>query len=198
MTVLQDNDTEAFRRELTALIPKMRAYARSMCGRNASEGDDLAQEALLKAWTGRGSYTPGTNLKAWVFMILRNQFYSDKRRSWRQQQLDQDTAEATLVAIDNPMDAIELDELRRAMTLLPDEQREALILIGAGGFSYEEVADMCGAATGTIKSRVSRARDRLALILAEGSYKADGILPSGAMHNILAQLSHLSPSRIAA
>jgi RNA polymerase sigma-70 factor (ECF subfamily) len=193
MTVLNDTDTEAFRRELTALIPKMRAYARSMCGRDASEGDDLAQDALLKAWTGRGSYTPGTNLKAWVFMILRNQFYSDKRRSWRQQQLDQETAEATLVAIDNPMDAIQLDELRRAMVLLPDEQREALILIGAGGFSYEEVAEMCGAATGTIKSRVSRARDRLALILAEGSYEFDGIRPSGAMHNILAQLSLLSP-----
>ncbi|HEX2800706.1 MAG TPA: sigma-70 family RNA polymerase sigma factor, partial [Phenylobacterium sp.] len=156
MTHLQDNnvqaqlDAEAFRRDLTALIPKMRAYARSMCGRDASEGDDLAQEALLKAWLGRGSYTPGTNLKAWVFMILRNQFYSDKRRSWRQQQLDQETAEATLVAIDNPMDAIELDELRRAIAMLPDEQREALILIGAGGFSYEEVAEMCGAATGTV------------------------------------------------
>ena len=166
MTHLQDNDTqgqldaEAFRRDLTALIPKMRAYARSMCGRDASEGDDLAQEALLKAWLGRGSFTPGTNLKAWVFMILRNQFYSDKRRSWRQQQLDQETAEATLVAIDNPMDAIELDELRRAIAMLPDEQREALILIGAGGFSYEEVAEMCGAATGTVKSRVSRARKR--------------------------------------
>ena len=193
MSVLEGKDLENFRRDLTALIPKMRAYARSMCGRDASEGDDLAQEALLKAWTGRGSYTPGTNLKAWVFMILRNQFYSDKRRSWRAQQLDQETAEATLVAIDNPMDAIQLDELRRSMALLPDEQREALILIGAGGFSYEEVAEMCGAATGTIKSRVSRARDRLALILAEGSYETDDIRPSGAMHNLLAQLSALSP-----
>ena len=204
MTHLQDNDTqgqldaEAFRRDLTALIPKMRAYARSMCGRDASEGDDLAQEALLKAWLGRGSFTPGTNLKAWVFMILRNQFYSDKRRSWRQQQLDQETAEATLVAIDNPMDAIELDELRRAIAMLPDEQREALILIGAGGFSYEEVAEMCGAATGTVKSRVSRARDRLALILAEGSYGEDAIRPSGAMHNLLSQLSHLTPASMAA
>jgi RNA polymerase sigma-70 factor (ECF subfamily) len=200
MTHLQDNnvqaqlDAEAFRRDLTALIPKMRAYARSMCGRDTSEGDDLAQEALLKAWLGRRSYTPGTNLKAWVFMILRNQFYSDKRRSWRQQQLDQETAEATLVAIDNPMDAIELDELRRAIAMLPDEQREALILIGAGGFSYEEVAEMCGAATGTVKSRVSRARDRLALILAEGSYGEDAIRPSGAMHNLLSQLSHLTPA----
>jgi RNA polymerase sigma-70 factor (ECF subfamily) len=188
---LPDDDHESFRLELTALIPKMRAYARSMCGRDASEGDDLAQEALLKAWVGRASFTPGTNLKAWTFMILRNQFYSDKRRSWRQQQLDQETAEATLVAIDNPMDALELDELRRAIALLPDEQREALILIGAGGFSYEEVAEMSGAATGTIKSRVSRARDRLALILAEGSWTPDHIRPSGAMSDILAQLSQL-------
>ena len=195
---LQDIDHEDFRRDLTALIPKMRAYARSMCGRNASEGDDLAQEALLKAWSARGSYTPGTNLKAWVFMILRNQFYSDKRRSWRQQQLDQDVAESTLVAIDNPMAALELDELRRALALLPDEQREALILIGAGGFSYEEVGEMCGAATGTIKSRVSRARDRLALILADGAYGEDGVRPSGAMGLILAELCHLSPERLAA
>lgn len=190
----EDHD---FKTELTQLIPHMRAFARTLCG-NATEADDLAQDALLKAWDKRDSYTPGTNLKAWVFMITRNQFYSDKRRSWRVSQLDPEVAERTLVAVANPMASLELDELRRALTMLSDEQREALILIGAGGMSYEEVAEICGAAVGTIKSRVSRARDRIALILAEGSHGRDDILPSAAMGDIMAQLHTLSRMAIAA
>jgi RNA polymerase sigma-70 factor, ECF subfamily len=187
---------EAFQRELTALIPKLRGFARVMCG-DAVAGDDLAQEGLLKAWMARASYQSGTNLKAWVFMIMRNQFYSEKRRSWRSVPLDQEMAEQTLVATSNPTAAIELDELRRAMLLLPDEQREALILIGAGGCSYEEVAEMTKCAIGTVKSRVSRARDRLALIFAEAKLPADDIRASGAMANILAQYQRTSDSRLA-
>ncbi|WP_293898953.1 sigma-70 family RNA polymerase sigma factor [Phenylobacterium sp.] len=179
-------DSDAFSRELTALIPRMRAFARTMCG-DRTAGDDLAQEGLLKAWTARASYQPGTNLRAWVFTIMRNQFYSEKRRSWRSLPLDQEMAEQTLVATSDPTAAIELDELRRAMLLLPEEQREALILVGAGGCSYEEVAEMCDCAVGTIKSRVSRARDRLALIFAEASIPTDDIRPSSAMANILSQ-----------
>src|SRR5512143_2844085 len=130
----QNEASDTFRDELTALIPQMRAFARSLCG-DFTAGEDLAQEALLKAWTARASYQPGTNLKAWVFTITRNQFYSDKRRSWRNVQLDAEQAERTLVAVTNPTSAIELDELRRALMALPVEQREALILIGAGGLS---------------------------------------------------------------
>lgn len=181
---------DLFKAELTELIPQMRAFARHLCGQ-AGQGDDLAQEALLRAWQGRASYQPGTNLKAWTFMIVRNQFYSDKRRSWRSQPLDQEVAERTLVARDNPMATLELDEVRRALAMLPDEQRDALIMIGAGGLSYEEVAEMVGCAVGTIKSRVSRARDRLALILAEGLFEADDIMPSHAMPAILARLERL-------
>lgn len=181
---------DLFKAELTELIPHMRAFARSLCG-EAGQGDDLAQEALLKAWQARASYQPGTNLKAWTFMIVRNQFYSDKRRSWRSQPLDQEVAERTLVARDNPMATLELDEVRRALAMLPEEQRDALIMIGAGGLSYEEVAEMSGCAVGTIKSRVSRARDRLALILAEGSVEEDGLAPSSAMPAILARLERL-------
>lgn len=184
-----DADDE-FKAELTELIPHMRAFARHLCGQ-AGQGDDLAQEALLRAWQGRASYQPGTNLKAWTFMIVRNQFYSDKRRSWRSQPLDQEVAERTLVARDNPMATLELDEVRRALAMLPEEQRDALIMIGAGGLSYEEVAEMVGCAVGTIKSRVSRARDRLALILTEGSFAADDIMPSHAMPAILARLERL-------
>ena len=98
-------------------------------------------------------------------MIVRNQFYSDKRRSWRTQPLDQEVAERTLVARDNPMATLELDEVRRALAMLPEEQRDALIMIGAGGLSYEEVAEMVGCAVGTIKSRVNRARIKLQRLL---------------------------------
>jgi RNA polymerase sigma-70 factor (ECF subfamily) len=195
MTNEMDRDGQ-FKSELIALIPHMRAFARSLCS-SPAEAEDLAQEALLKAWNARGSYEIGTNLKAWTFMILRNQFYSEKRRSWRSAQLDPDTAERTLVAVSDPDAGLQLDEVRRALALLPDDQREALILIGAGGFSYEEVSEICGCAVGTIKSRVSRARDRLALILAEGVHPQDGCKPSAAMASILGELEMLSARRAA-
>jgi RNA polymerase sigma-70 factor (ECF subfamily) len=188
---------EAFKDELIKLIPHMRAFARSLCA-NPAEAEDLAQEALLKAWNARQTYAIGTNLKAWTFMILRNQFYSEKRRSWRSTQLEPETAERSLVAVSDPVAGLELDEVRRALAMLPDDQREALILIGAGGFSYEEVGEICNCATGTIKSRVSRARDRLALILAEGSQPQDDLRPSEAMDSILGELEVLSSHRRAA
>jgi len=188
---------EVFKAELVQLIPHMRAFARSLCS-NPTEAEDLAQDALLKAWNGRAGYTAGTNLKAWTFMILRNQFYSDKRRSWRSTPLDPETAERTLVATSDPNAGLQLDEVRRAMAMLPHDQREALILIGAGGFSYEEVAEICNCAVGTVKSRVSRARDRLALILAEGSQAMDDMPPGAAMSSILSQLDALSALRRAA
>ena len=180
-----------FKRDLMALIPHMRAFGRHLCG-DVTYGDDLAQEALLKAWEYRASFRPGTNMKAWTFMIVRNRFYSDKRRSWRQQGLDPETAERTLVAADDPTAALELDEVRRALALLPDVQREALILIGAGGLSYEEAAQVLGAEIGTVKSRVSRARDRLAAILYEGSMGKDDVSASDAAPAILAQVHALT------
>jgi RNA polymerase sigma-70 factor (ECF subfamily) len=179
-----------FKSDLVALIPQMRAFARTLCG-DRTQAEDLAQDTLLRAWNSRASFQPGTNLKAWTFMILRNQFYSDKRRSWRSTPLDPETAERTLVATTNPIATLELDEVRRALAMLPDDQREALIMIGAGGLSYEEVSEICGVAVGTIKSRVSRARDRLARILTEGSYDADAILPSNAMDVIMHDLERL-------
>jgi RNA polymerase sigma-70 factor (ECF subfamily) len=183
---LHHTDGETFRRDLTDLIPRMRAFGRSMTG-DLTAGEELAQEGLAKAWAARHTYQPGTNLKAWIYRIMRNQFYSEKRRSWRTVGFDQDVVERTVPAISDPAAAIALDELRRAMLMLPDEQREALILIGAGGCSYEEVATLCGAAVGTIKSRVSRARDRLALIFAEGRIPKDDIRPSNALADIQAQ-----------
>ena len=183
-------DDEAFKRELVKLIPHLRAFARTLAGDPAS-ADDLAQDAMMKAWDARSSFQMGTNMKAWTFMILRNQFYSDKRRSWRSSQLDPEVAERTLEAASNPIASLELDEVRRALACLPDDQREALILIGAGGLSYEEVSEICGCAIGTIKSRVSRARDRLSIIIENGSYGQDDILPSSAMATIIAELDGL-------
>jgi len=184
----------AFRTELAALIPHLRAFGRSLCG-DPTLADDLAQDAMLKAWHARKSFAMGTNMKAWTFMILRNQFYSERRRSWRRLQLDQEAAERTLVAVDDPEAPIALDELRQGLAMLPAEQREALILVGAGGFSYEEAAAICECAVGTVKSRVSRARRALQAILEAGDYRRDGSSAGLAMARILADSERLSSAR---
>ena len=183
-------EDDAFKSALVNLIPQMRAFARSLCG-DPTIADDLAQDAMVKAWAARASFQAGTNMKAWTFMILRNQFYSDKRRAWRETQLDQEAAERTMVAVDDPASPLALDEMRLALAMLPAEQREALILVGAGGFAYEEVAEICGCAVGTAKSRVSRARRSLKEILSRGAYDRDGRPASDAMRSILSQAERL-------
>jgi RNA polymerase sigma-70 factor (ECF subfamily) len=175
-----------FKRELISLVPQLRAFARALASDPAS-ADDLAQNTMLKAWRARGSFQAGTNMKAWTFRILRNQFYSEKRQSWRQSQLDQEAAERTLTAIDDPSAPLALDEVRMALAMLPDQQREALLLVGASGFSYEEAAAVCGCAMGTVKSRVSRGRQALADVLQRGDFVRDGRPASQAMGLILAQ-----------
>ena len=184
-------DDDAFKAELIGLIPHLRAFARTLTG-DATAADDLAQDAMMKAWDARASFQMGTNMKAWTFMILRNQFYSEKRRSWRQSQLDQEAAERTLVAVEDPEAPVALDELRQALDALPAEQREALILVGAGGFAYEEAAEICQCAVGTVKSRVSRARRSLLGILESGGYDRDGRAAGDAMRSILADAERLS------
>src|SRR5512135_1045669 len=190
-------DDEAFKRELITLIPHLRAFARTLAGEPAA-ADDLAQDAMLKAWDARASFQMGTNMKAWTFMILRNQFYSEKRRSWRQSQLDQEAAERTLVAVDDPEAPVALDELRQGLAMLPAEQREALILVGAGGFAYEEAAEICNCAVGTVKSRVSRARRALIAIL-DGDQSlppSDRPAQGEAARDIMAQLDRLAPQDV--
>ena len=187
-------DDDAFKSELIALIPHLRAFARTLTG-DPTAADDLAQDAMMKAWDARASYQMGTNMKAWTFMILRNQFYSEKRRSWRQSQLDQEAAERTLVAVDDPEAPVALDELRLALASLPEEQREALILVGAGGFAYEEAAEICNCAVGTVKSRVSRARRALQQTLEQGGYARDGRAAGEAMRSILADADRVSGAR---
>lgn len=190
-------DDLKFKQELAGLIPHLRAFARNLCS-DATQADDLAQETLLRAWKARESYQEGTNLKAWCFTILRNTFYSEKRRSWRRQPLDPEVAEATLVSNDNPSDSMELLALRNALNELPDDQREALILVGAGGLPYEDVAEICGCAVGTIKSRVNRARNALAVIMESNKigFNSDKkISASEAFDDLMAQADSLSGSR---
>ena len=153
-----------FREGLIKEMPNLRAFAISLCGRHA-QADDLVQETLLKAWSNVGSFTPGTNLRAWLFTILRNTFYSSHRRTSREVQ-DTDGIFSERVAVPAPQEsAIDMADFRIALEKLPEDQREALIMVGASGLSYEEAAEICGVAVGTIKSRVNRARVRLAVLL---------------------------------
>ncbi|MEQ1754407.1 MAG: sigma-70 family RNA polymerase sigma factor [Micropepsaceae bacterium] len=154
------NADEDFRKRLVETIPYLRAFAQTLC-RNRDVADDLAQESITNAWQARKSFQPGTNLKAWLFVIQRNAFYSAHRRKWRQVEWDEVTMDRMLVTPGAQEHGVNLTDLRRAMSTLPDEQREALILVGAGGFSYQEAADICSCAVGTMKSRVSRARSTL-------------------------------------
>ncbi len=192
---MSEAEEYTFKTELVAAIPHLRAFARSLCN-DPTMADDLAQEALAKAWKARELFEPGTSIKAWTFMILRNQFYSEKRRSWRSTPLDVEMAENTLLANDDPTMPMELLELRTALAKLPDDQREALILVGAGGMSYEEAAQVCECAVGTIKSRVSRARRALEGLLLEagsrGSNDDHDIPAQDAFNDILGQAAALA------
>lgn len=181
------SEAKAFEAELISLIPHLRAFGRHLSG-DVQRGEDLAQETLAKAWASRHRFTMGTNMTAWTFMILRNAFFSEQRRSWRSSSLDPDVAARTLVVVTGDTDRLELDELRRAIGMLSPDHREALLLIGAAGLSYEEASAITGCAIGTIKSRVSRARDQLALFYAEGRIRADAGQPQDAMSAIFSQV----------
>ncbi len=155
---------EAFRAELLTMIPQLKAFARRLT-RSKDSGEDLAQEALAKAWQHQRTFRPGTNLRAWLFTIARNEFYSNRRRARREAPLDQATAESIPSNGVDQIWAVDLSDTLRALPLLPDLPREALLLAGAGGCSYEETARICDCPVGTAKSRVSRARRALLAIL---------------------------------
>jgi RNA polymerase sigma-70 factor (ECF subfamily) len=142
----------------------LRAFAVSLCG-DKERADDLVQETLFKAWNHLESFKEGTNLKAWVFTILRNTYFSERRKRRREVE-DADGAYAARLATHPAQHGhMDMQDFRAALTRLPDDQREALVLVGAAGFSYEEAAEISGCAVGTIKSRVNRARNRLATML---------------------------------
>jgi RNA polymerase sigma-70 factor (ECF subfamily) len=156
-----------FKRELEALIPYLRAFSRTLTG-NRDYAEDIAQEALVKAWRGRKSFTPGTNMKAWLFTILRNEHLTHHRRNWRQDAWDPDRAELIPDVPEPQRWSAEFSVVARALYALPVEQREALILVGVAGFSYEESAAIADIEVGTVKSRVFRARRRIMAMLDGG------------------------------
>ncbi|WP_156840227.1 sigma-70 family RNA polymerase sigma factor [Novosphingobium aquimarinum] len=155
---------EDFRDELLATLPHLRAFARGLCGR-PDYADDLTQEAAIKAWTARDRYQPGTNLRAWTFAILRNHFLSELRKTRRQTDLDDGAVERMLVMEADQEGGLHLSDMEDALRQLNPERREAVLLVGAGGFTYEEAAAIADCAVGTMKSRVARARTDLARIL---------------------------------
>ena len=147
----------SFKDDLVAEIPGLRAFATSLCG-SVSVADDLVQEALLKAWSNASKFQPGTSLRAWLFTILRNSYYSQYRRRVREVQ-DSDGVYARGIAVAGDQEShLDLADFRKALGALPPEQREVLTLVGASGLTYEEAAAICGVEVGTIKSRLSRAR----------------------------------------
>ncbi|MBN9027796.1 sigma-70 family RNA polymerase sigma factor [Kaistia nematophila] len=153
--------------ELVDALPMLRAFARSLSG-NRDRADDLVQETVMRALANKDKFQAGTNLHAWLVTILRNQYYSEGRKRRREVEDSEGAHAARLADIGGQHGHLELDDFLRAMQLLPDEQREALVLIGASGFSYEEAADICEVKVGTVKSRVSRARARLEEIMSGG------------------------------
>ncbi len=154
--------------QLVASIPSLRAFAVSLSG-NPDRADDLVQETLIKAWSRLDSFADGTNLAAWLFTILRNVYYSEYRKRRREVADSEGTMAAKLASPPSQEGHMDFLDFREALQRLPPDQREALILIGASGVSYEEAAQICSCAVGTMKSRVNRARTRLAELLAVSS-----------------------------
>lgn len=183
-----------FHAALTGVTPHLRAFARTLTGCR-ERADDLAQETLLKAWAARGSYRAGTNFKAWIFTIARNQFYSEARRARFTGDYDEDMAERTLRTNGNQEDALALADVLRALETLPDTHRDALILVAVGDLSYDEIAEVCGVALGTVKSRICRARAMLAAALESGQLpdaRHDFVLEGDAIDLMFAELRRVA------
>ena len=186
---------DEFKTELARVIPHLRAFGRSLSG-NRDLADDLVQETLMKAWAARARFQAGTNMRAWTFIILRNLFLSQMRRARFRGEWDENAAAKLLSAPASQDRHVELADMQRALLHLPQPQREALILVGAGGFSYEEAADICGCAVGTIKSRVARGRTALEQLLDQGQlpsrrdHKTDP--NTSTLEQIMADVDHLS------
>jgi RNA polymerase sigma-70 factor (ECF subfamily) len=189
---------DEFKDQLGQVIPHLRAFGRSLSG-SRDLADDLVQETLLKAWAARKRFQAGTNMRAWTFIILRNLFLSQMRRARFKGEWDDITASKILAAPASQDKHVELGDMQRALLHLPQPQREALILVGAGGFAYEEAAEICGCAVGTIKSRVARGRVALEALLTGGKlpsrrqHKTDP--DKSALQEIMGEVDELSRDR---
>jgi len=168
-----------FRADMRAIMPSLRAFARGLCG-DRDQADDLAQEALAKAWAARASFTPGTNFRAWMFRILRNHFYSVAVVQRRFVAYDPDLPAHVQTSIPNQEGGLMLDDLRRGLATLKPEQREALMLMESG-LQWDEIAEVVGCPLGTVKSRITRGRTALRRYIEgeAGEEALQSIRPSG-------------------
>ena len=167
---------------MLAAVPNLRAFAIALSG-NVDRADDLVQETLLRAIANVNSFQPGTNMSAWLFTILRNLFRTEYRKRHREVEDVDGRHVDSLISPPEQHCRMEFEEFRVALAMLPSRPREALLLVGASGFSYEEAAAICESAVGTIKSRVTRARTRLAQLLSIDS--ADRFGPDGTTRAVL-------------
>jgi RNA polymerase sigma-70 factor (ECF subfamily) len=190
----RSEEDRAFEVQMVAIAPVIRSFARGLCG-DAAAGEDLAQEALLKAWLYRAQFTVGTNFKGWVLKIARNHFYSQRRRAWRETPLDDDMINQMPSSRADQIPALMLNDLRNALRSLSDEQRQAAVLVGAGGFTHRQAADLCEVPEGTMKSRVCRARARLTEVLDAGHVEYDNAPASHAAAMIMSELNRLAQGR---
>jgi len=162
---------DEFKTQMIALIPQLRAFGRGLCG-NRDMADDLAQDAMVRAWAARDSFTPGTNFKAWMFIILRNLFYTAVRKNSRMAAWDPEAAERLLVAPATQHVGLDLADVETALGRLPVEQREMLLLVASGNMSYQEAAEVTDCPIGTVKSRIARARTSLQRLLNDPEFEA--------------------------
>ncbi|MGU3282472.1 sigma-70 family RNA polymerase sigma factor [Methylobacterium mesophilicum] len=156
-----------FRDTLIGAVPALRGFAFSLAG-DATRADDLVQETLVKAWAGRDRFTPGTNFNAWLFTILRNQFYTEMRKAKREVEDSDGSHAARLTALPEQEGVVNLRMLQDRLARIPEAQRIALLMVGAEGYTYEEAAEVLMCRVGTVKSRVSRARAYLSDLLGLG------------------------------
>jgi RNA polymerase sigma-70 factor (ECF subfamily) len=151
---------EEFAQELSEVLPSLRAFGRSLTG-SRDMADDLVQETMMKAWAARDRFRAGTSFRAWTFVILRNAFLSDRRKKSNILEAGRDLTDDMVTTPASQDRRLMLDDLQRALMQLPEAWREALVLVGAGGLSYQEAAEICECPIGTIRSRLARGRAEL-------------------------------------
>ena len=168
-----------FGRLLESEIPRLRRYARALT-RNTAKADDLVQSSLVRALEKQHLWQPGSNLRAWLFTILHNQHVNDVRHSLRQGSLGPVEDAEPVWRVEPAVDSsLQLRDLQRGINTLSYEQREVLLLVGLEGMRYEQVADILGIPVGTVRSRLSRARTTLRLLMDGAKPANDGWRESG-------------------
>lgn len=160
LATLAERDERAFRAELEALMPTLFRYAMKLT-KSHPRADDLVQDTLLRAWRARARFAVGTNLGAWLFTIMRNGFFSGGRKSLREAYASEDDQSEGPATVPDQLDKLDLQDVQRALDGLREPMRQALLLVAVEGLSYEDAADVMNCQIGTVKSRVSRAREQL-------------------------------------